>query len=608
MCNYDFTGAYLKESILFNNITLHTSLSASNFLGGQNLKKIFKYLSDYRKECFIGPLFKLLEASFELFVPLVVAEIIDQAIPSSNKTYLVKMCLLLVALGLIGLICAVAAQFFAAKAACGFAKKLKHSLFEHLQNLSYTELEDIGTSTMITRMTSDVNQLQTGVNLTIRLLLRSPFVVFGAMIMAFSINVKAALIFVVAIPLLGIVVFSIILGTAPIYKKVQAKLDLVLGKTRENLSGARVIRAFRLEISEREDFDQKNNDLAKLQKFVGRISALMNPLTYFILNLAIITLIYVGAIEVNVGIISQGAVFALYNYMSQILVELIKLANLIITLTKAIASGNRIASVFEISNSLQNGTEKFFDQTQHAVVFDHVSLKYKSAGDESVSDISFTVKHGQTVGIIGATGAGKSSLINLIARLYDATKGKVLIFGKDIRDYDIAALRNIVGIVPQKSVLFKGTVRENMQWRKSNATDDEIWKALELAQAAETVKSKNGLDTLVEQGGRNFSGGQKQRLAIARAFVGNPDIVILDDSSSALDYATEAAFRKALRNAAYPRTVFIVSQRASTLMHADQIIVIDDGSAVGIGKHEELIANCEVYKEICHSQLGGEVQ
>ncbi len=572
------------------------------------MKKILKYLSDYRKECFIGPLFKLLEASFELFVPLVVAEIIDQAIPSSNKTYLIKMCLLLVALGLIGLICAVVAQFFAAKAACGFAKKLKHSLFEHLQDLSYTELEDIGTSTMITRMTSDVNQLQTGVNLTIRLLLRSPFVVFGAMILAFSINVKAALIFVVAIPLLGIVVFSIILGTAPIYKKVQAKLDLVLGKTRENLSGARVIRAFRLEDSEQEDFDQKNNDLAKLQKFVGRISALMNPLTYLILNLAIITLIYVGAIEVNVGIISQGAVFALYNYMSQILVELIKLANLIITLTKAIASGNRIASVFEISNSLQNGTEKIFDQTQHAVVFDHVSLKYKSAGEESISDISFTVKHGQTVGIIGATGAGKSSLINLISRFYDATKGKVLIFGKDVRDYDIAALRNIIGIVPQKSVLFKGTVRENMQWRKSNATDEEIWSALELAQAAETVKSKNGLDTLVEQGGRNFSGGQKQRLAIARAFVGNPDIVILDDSTSALDYATEAAFRKALRNTSYPRTVFIVSQRASTLMHADQIIVIDDGSVVGIGKHEELIVNCEVYKEICHSQLGGEVQ
>lgn len=572
------------------------------------MKKTLKYLSEYRKECIIGPLFKLLEASFELFVPLVVAEIIDRAIPSGDKTYLLKMCLLLVALGLIGLICAVIAQFFAAKAACGFAKKLKHALFEHLQSLSYTELENIGTSTMITRMTSDVNQLQTGINLTIRLLLRSPFVVFGAMIMAFSINVKAALIFVVAIPLLAVVVFSIMLGTAPIYKKVQAKLDSVLGKTRENLSGARVIRAFRLENSEYEDFEQRNNDLSKLQKFVGRISALMNPITYLILNLAIIALIYVGAIKVNVGIISQGAVFALYNYMSQILVELIKLANFIITLSKAIASGNRIASVFEISSSLQNGTEKLFEKNQSAVIFDNVSFKYSSAGEESLSNISFTAKHGQTIGIIGATGAGKSTLINLIARFYDATKGQVLIFGKDIRNYDTASLRKIIGIVPQKSVLFKGTVRENMKWRKSDATDEEIWKALELAQASDILESKNGLDTTVEQGGGNFSGGQKQRLAIARAFVGNPDIVILDDSSSALDYATDAALRKAIRNIEFPKTVFIVSQRASTLMHADQIIVIDDGCIVGIGRHEELLSECAVYKEICRSQLGGDIQ
>lgn len=566
------------------------------------MKKLLKYLRDYKKECVFGPLFKLLEALFELFVPLALAEIIDVAIPNADNGYTVKMCLLLAGLGLVGFASSLTAQYFAAKAACGFSKKLKQATFSHLQTLSHTELDKIGTSTMITRMTSDMNQLQTGVNMALRLFLRSPFVVFGAMIMAFTIDAKSALVFTVIIPLLTVAVFAIILGCIPLYKKVRTGLDGILGKTRENLSGVRVVRAFCLEEKEKAEFDEKNNTLAGLQKLVGRISALLNPLTYVILNLGIIALIYIGAIRVDQGFITQGAVFALYNYMSQILVELVKMANLIVTLTKAVACGNRVAAVFDIKNTVTDGSISMAGDSEYAVRFENVSLKYASAGDESISNIDFSVKKGETVGIIGATGSGKTSLVNLIPRFYDATSGCVYVDGINVRDYQIDALREKIAIVPQKSVLFKGSIRDNMKWGNPQATDEEIYKALETAQALDVVNSKSdGLDSLVEQNGSNFSGGQKQRLAIARALVGNKEILILDDSSSALDFATDKALRHAISDMKKKYTVFVVSQRASSVMHADRIIVLDDGKAVGIGTHGELLKASGIYREICNT-------
>ena len=571
------------------------------------MKKLFKHLNGYKKECVLGPLFKLLEASFELLVPFVVAEIIDIAIPSGNKSYLLYMCLALVGLGIVGFVCAVTAQFFAAKAACGFAKDLKRSLFSHLQTLSFTELDELGSSTMITRMTSDTNQLQTGVNMAIRLLLRSPFVVFGAMIMAFIIDVKAGIIFAIAIPVLAIVVFAIILGCIPLYRRLQNKLDSVLQRTRENLAGARVVRAFNLQESEIEAFEKENEELSKRQKFVGGISALMNPLTLVILNLAIIALVYVGAIRVDVGILTQGAVFALYNYMSQILIELIKLANLIVTLTKAIACGKRVSQVFDIQSSMQNGDKILEQNALFKIEFKNVSMQYKNSGADSLEDISFTVEKGQTVGIIGGTGCGKTTLINLIARFYDVKSGEVLIDGVNVKEYDTQSLRDTIGIVPQKAVLFKGSIKDNLKWRNKNATDEEIEKAIEIAQAKDVVKSKGGLDAIVEQNGANFSGGQKQRLTIARALIGSPKILILDDCASALDFATEARLRKALKKQGKDKTIFIVSQRASSIMHADKIIVLEDGKMVGLGTHDELLKSCKEYRETYQMQNGVEV-
>lgn len=574
------------------------------------MKKLLKYLGDYKKESFLGPLFKLLEASFELLVPLVVAAIIDNGIANGDRGYVIKMCLVLAALGIIGLICSVTAQYYAAKAAAGFAAKVRHALFAHIQGLSYSEMDTIGASTLITRMTSDMNQVQSGVNMTLRLLLRSPFVVFGAMIMAFTIDFKAALTFVVAIPLLSVAVFGIMLICIPLYKKVQSKLDNVLRSTRENLIGVRVIRAFCKEREEIENFEKRNGELTEAQKFVGKISALMNPVTYVIINMSIIALIYIGAIRVDQGIITQGAVVALYNYMSQILVELIKLANLIISVTKSVACGNRIQSVLEIESSMSYpetiSEEALNDMTksQYAVEFRHVNLLYKNAGANSLTDINFAVKKGETVGIIGGTGSGKSSLVNMIPRFYDAAEGEVLVNGINVKDYPADLLRDKIGVVPQKAVLFKGTVRENMQWGDSAASDEEINEAIAVAQATEIVASKEGgLDFNIAQGGKNLSGGQRQRFTIARAIVKKPEILILDDSASALDFATDAALRKSIRNMPNAPTVFIVSQRASSIQYADKIIVLDDGKIVGMGKHEDLLGNCEVYTEIYNSQF-----
>lgn len=599
------------------------------------MKKLLIYLKDYKKETVLAPLFKMLEATFELFVPLVMAAVIDQGIGSGNVSYVLRMGGVLILLGMIGLVCSITAQYFAAKAAVGFSTKLKHALFSHIQGLSFTEIDTLGTATMITRMTSDVNQVQNGVNMVLRLFLRSPFIVFGAMIMAFTIDVKAAFIFVVTIPLLSVVVFGIMMWTMPLYRKVQAGLDSVLGATRENLTGARVIRAFNKEQEEIDAFETKNSALAHMQLFVGKISALTNPVTYIIINAATIVLLYTGAVRVDEGTITQGQVVALVNYMSQILVELVKLANLIITITKALACANRIQSVFEIESSMVwkqklSGTavnaemelsgkrlaaEQGAEQGGHTVaagivqepcdqiVFDHVCLTYAGAGAESLTDIDFKVKKGQTVGIIGGTGSGKSSLVNMIPRFYDATKGQVLINGKDVREYGMEELREMIGVVPQKAVLFQGTIRENMQWGKNNATDAEIWQAVETAQAKEFVEKKDGkLDAAIAQAGRNLSGGQRQRLTIARALVGKPQILILDDSASALDYATDASLRQAIRNMEGDMTVFIVSQRASSIQHADQIIVLDDGEMAAIGTHAELLASCEVYQEIYYSQ------
>ena len=568
------------------------------------MRKLLRFLKDYKKESILSPLFKLLEASFELFVPLVMAAIIDTGIGNKDGGFILKMCGILILLALVGLTCSITAQYFAAKAAVGFATKVRHALFDHIQKLSYTEMDTAGTDTMITRMTSDINQAQSGVNMVLRLFLRSPFIVFGAMIMAFTIDVKAALIFVVTIPVLSVVVFGIMIITIPLFRRVQASLDKVLGVTRENLTGSRVIRAFNKEQEEIADFDESNERLTDVQLFVGKISALMNPLTYIIINVALVILIWTGAIQVNIGKISQGEVVALVNYMSQILVELVKLANLIITVTKAIACGNRVQSIFEMETSLVDGNGSKKEDTGYTVEFRNVSMRYKGAGADTLTGIDFKAKPGDTIGIIGGTGSGKSSVVNLIPRFYDVTEGQVMVDGMDVREYKITDLRDKIGIVPQKAVLFAGTVRSNLAWGKEDATEEEMQQALAVAQAAEVVDKKDGkLDAEVEQGGKNFSGGQKQRLTIARALVKQPEILIMDDSSSALDYATDAKLRQAIHNMPNRPTVFIVSQRAASIMYADKIIVLDDGTVAGTGTHEELLKDCSVYQEIYYSQF-----
>ena len=573
------------------------------------MKQLMMYLKDYKKESILAPLFKLLEAFFELMVPLVMANIIDYGISNRNMGYIGKMGLLLLLLGVVGLASSITAQFFAAKAAVGFSTQLRQALFDHIEDLSFTDIDKAGTSTMITRMTSDVNQVQSGINMTLRLFLRSPIIVFGAMIMAFTIDVKCALIFVVAIPLLSIVVFGIILSTIPMYKKVQSRLDQVLGITRENLTGVRVIRAFHQEAKEEERFRENNEALSAMQIFVGKISACMNPVTYVIVNGAIIALIYTGAVQVNIGNLSQGEVVAIINYMNQILVELVKLANLIVTMTKALACAERVASVFDIgADAAYVGAQnqKLADKVDKSAPFldfKHVSLTYQGAGAPTLQDMNFTVNRGDTVGIIGGTGSGKTSLVNLIPGFYPATEGEILLEGRDIRTMSDEELRGRIGVVPQKAVLFKGTIRSNLQWGKPDATEEEMWKALELAQASEVVDGKPGkLDATVAQNGKNFSGGQRQRLTIARALVRNPEILILDDSASALDYATDAKLRAAIRTLEDKTTTFIVSQRASTIRHADKIIVLDDGEIAGMGTHDELLKDCTVYQEIYYSQ------
>ena len=587
------------------------------------MKKLLIYLKDYKKETVLAPLFKLLEASFELFVPLVMAAIIDNGIANGDRGYIGRMCLVLIALGIIGLTCSITAQYFAAKAAVGFAAQMKHALFAHVQSLSFTEMDTVGTSTLITRMTSDANQVQNGVNMVLRLFLRSPFIVFGAMIMAFTIDVKSALVFVAAIPLLSLVVFGIMIITTPMYRKVQGGLDAVMGITRENLTGVRVLRAFNKEESEIRRFEDTNNTLAQMQKAVGKLSALMNPVTYIIINGAVIALVWTGAWQVENGAITQGEVVALVNYMSQILVELIKLANLIVTITKAIACGNRIQSVFELQPSLTDPAAQTGQKDAAAasapsgnagaasgrtavpaVSFEHVCLTYKNAGAESLTDIDFRAWPGQTIGVIGGTGSGKSSLVNLIPRFYDATKGRVLVDGRDVKEYPLKELRGKIGMVLQKSVLFQGTIRENLLWGKEDASDEELYRALEIAQAKDFVEEKDGgLDAVVAQGGKNLSGGQRQRLTIARALVRKPSVLILDDSASALDYATDARLRMAIRDMEGGPTVFIVSQRAASIRHADQIIVLDDGEVAGIGTHEQLLEGCAAYQEIYYSQF-----
>ena len=568
------------------------------------MRKLLRFLKDYKKESILSPLFKLLAASFELFVPLVMAAIIDTGIGNKDGGFILKMCGILILLAIVGLTCSITAQYFAAKAAVGFATKVRHALFDHIQKLSYTEMDTAGTDTMITRMTSDINQAQSGVNMVLRLFLRSPFIVFGAMIMAFTIDVKAALIFVVTIPVLSVVVFGIMIITIPLFRRVQASLDKVLGVTRENLTGSRVIRAFNKEQEEIADFDESNERLTDVQLFVGKISALMNPLTYIIINVALVILIWTGAIQVNIGKISQGEVVALVNYMSQILVELVKLANLIITVTKAIACGNRVQSIFEMETSMVDGNGSKKEDTGYTVEFRNVSMRYKGAGADTLTGIDFKAKPGDTIGIIGGTGSGKSSVVNLIPRFYDVTEGQVMVDGMDVREYKITDLRDKIGIVPQKAVLFAGTVRSNLAWGKEDATEEEMQQALSIAQAAEVVDKKDGkLDAEVEQGGKNFSGGQKQRLTIARALVKQPEILIMDDSSSALDYATDAKLRQAIHNMPNRPTVFIVSQRAASIMYADKIIVLDDGTVAGTGTHEELLKDCSVYQEIYYSQF-----
>ena len=569
---------------------------------------MLRYLSGYKRESVLAPLFKMLEATFDLFVPLVMADIVNVGIAAHDFRYILVRCGILLLLALVGLVCSLTAQYFSAKAAVGYSTGLRHALFEHIQRLSFTEMDTMGTSTLITRMTSDVNQVQSGLNLFLRLFLRSPFVVFGAMIMAFTVNFRAALIFVVAIPLLSVVVFGVMVLTRPLYKAVQARLDRVLGLTRENLTGVRVVRAFDKEKTEVDRFEDANELLTKMQLHVGHISALMNPLTYVIINLAIVALLYVGSIEINIGGMASGDVIALVNYMNQILVELVKLANLIVQVSKALACAGRVQAVLDTKPGMEFPAQLTgnvpAEKAGDAVRFDHVSLTYKGAGAPSLSDINFTAKRGQTIGVIGGTGSGKSSLISLIPRFYDATEGSVEIMGRPVRQYPRADLRGKVAVVMQKAQLFGGTIRSNLLWGSQNASDADLWAALETAQAAEFVKAKPlGLDEPVEQGGRNLSGGQKQRLTIARALVGKPDILILDDSASALDYATDAALRKALAALPGDLTVFIVSQRAASLQHADQIIVLDDGRMVGLGRHAELLESCPVYREIYESQF-----
>ena len=569
--------------------------------------KIFRYLKGYTKECILGPLFKLLEATFELFIPLVVASIVDKGILMDDRGHIVKMCLVMIVLGIVGLVCSVTAQYFAASAAVGFSTRLRHVVLEHILGLSYSQIDTLGTSTMITRMTSDINQVQNGVNLTLRLLLRSPFVVFGAMVMAFTIDFDAALVFVGVIPILCLIVFGIMLITMPMYRKVQGGLDQVTSTARQNLSGVRVLRAFCMEDAEVEDFTGKTAELTDRQLRAGRISALMNPFTLVVINFAVIILVRVGALKVEGGILTQGLVIALYNYMSQILVELVKMANLIITMTKAAACANRLSAVLDLQPAQKNGSRQA-QSLSGAVSFRNVAAQYSQGAEPALNAISFSAKPGQTIGVIGGTGSGKSTLVNLIPRLYDAADGQVLLDDVDVREYDMDSLRHAVGVVPQKAVLFKGTIRQNLLWGNPDATDDDLWAALNIAQGAEVVSGKEGqLDAIVEQGGVNFSGGQRQRLTIARALVRKPKILILDDSSSALDYATDAALRMAIREMPDAPTTFIVSQRAASVRYADEILVLDDGNLVGKGTHDQLLENCPVYQEIYYSQFPKEV-
>ncbi len=569
------------------------------------MKKLLKYFKNYRAEAVCAPVFKIIEAIFELLVPLVVAKIIDVGIPSGNKGYIVGMCGIMILFGAIGLASTLTAQYFSAKGAVGFSSTIRQALFDHIQSLSFTELDKLGTSTLITRLTNDINQVQTGVNLTLRLLMRSPIIVFGAMIMAFTIDVKSALIFVGVIPALSVVVFGIMLVSIPLYAKVQARLDKVLLKTKENLAGARVIRAFCMEESETADFVEKNESLSKIQKFVGKISSVMNPMTYVIVNLGIIFLLYRGAVEVEGGRLTQGMVIALYNYMSQILVELVKLANLIISITKSVACGNRIQAVMDIQPSMEDGSVSSGDKSsEYAVEMEGVSFKYASASADSIEDINLKIKKGETLGVIGSTGCGKTTLISLIPRFYDCTAGQVKVNGVDVKNYSQKALRDKVAVVMQKTVLFNGSIRDNIRWGNENATDEEISQAVSSAQAADVVASKpEGLDFIVEQGGKNLSGGQQQRLSIARALVRKPEILILDNSSSALDYATEAALRKSIAELDFKPTVITVSQRVSAVMHSDRIMVLEDGRAVGLGTHNELLSSCPEYKELYESQV-----
>ncbi len=571
------------------------------------LKKLLVYLRGYRRECVLGPLFKLLEASFELIIPLIVADIIDRGIPAGDRGYIAARVLLMAALGLTGFLSAVTAQYFAARAAIGFSTRLRHALMRHIQSLSHANLDALGTSTLITRMTSDVNQLQSGVNMCLRLLLRSPFVVFGAMVMAFTIDVRCALLFVAVILALCVIVFSIMLITLPQYRAVQGQLDSVTAATRENLSGVRVLRAFCKEDAEVEKFGRRNATLTRMQLFVGRISASMNPLTYVVINAAVIALLHTGAVRVSLGTLTQGDVVALYNYMSQILVELIKMANLIILLTKAWACGDRVSAVLDVRPAQQDGALTLPDEARGSVAFEDVSMRYAGAGADALEHVTLRVRPGETIGIIGGTGSGKTTLVNLIPRFYDATGGRVLVGGVDVRELRKDALRAAVAVVPQKAVLFKGTIRGNLRWGNPDATDEELYQALATAQALDVVRAKpDGLDAVVEQGGRNFSGGQRQRLTIARALVKRPDILILDDSASALDYATDASLRRAIRQMDRRPTTFIVSQRTASVRFADRILVLEDGCVAGIGTHEALLDTCPIYREIHESQYGSE--
>ena len=571
------------------------------------MRKLLVYMKGYKKQCVLAPLFKMLEACFELFIPLVVAAIIDTGIANNDTSYVVWCCVIMVALGSIGLTCTIFAQYFSAYCAVGFVSSVKRGLFGHISSLSYKEIDTLGTSTMITRMTSDVNQVQTGINLTLRLFMRSPVIVFGAMIMAFIVDVKASLIFVVTIPLLALVVFGIILSTIPLYKKVQSRLDKVMGTSRENLSGARVIRAFGLEQSEKNKFHRQTEELNLAQRFVGKISAIMNPATYAIVNISIAILIWQGALQVDHGDLTQGQVIALYNYMSQILIELIKLANLIVTITKAVASANRIEAVFEVTPSQNSGDIKERLESDYTVEFKDVCLRYEGSPEYTLENISFTAKRGERIGIIGGTGSGKTSLVNMIGRFYDAEKGTVLYNGQAVEKYDLEFLREEIGIVPQKAVLFHGTVRDNLKWGNKNASDEELLKSIECAQAKDVLLSKDeGLDFLIEEGGKNLSGGQRQRYTIARALVKKSPVLILDDSASALDYATDASLRKAISELDFNPTTFIVSQRTASIMGCDKIIVLDDGKMVGMGTHKELLDSCLVYSEIYNSQFKGE--